>query len=85
MIKLYTLDNKLIKIQENLEPFPNNFTGIAEYKNGTKRWFLNGIRHRLDGPAVEYCDGDKFCYINDKQVTEEQHKLLVSIMKLKGL
>ena len=26
---------------------------------GTKRWYLNGIPHREDGPAVEYRDGTK--------------------------
>ena len=26
---------------------------------GTKRWYLNGIPHREDGPAVEYIDGTK--------------------------
>ena len=28
-------------------------------------------RHRLDGPAVEYNNGDKEWYLNDKQYTEE--------------
>ena len=31
---------------------------------GTKRWYLNGKRHREDGPAVERADGDKFWYLN---------------------
>ena len=34
--------------------------------NGTKEWYLNGKRHREDGPAVEYADGTKFWYLNDK-------------------
>ena len=32
--------------------------------DGTKRWFLNGERHREDGPAVEYPDGQKEWYLN---------------------
>lgn len=30
---------------------------------GTKRWFQNYKRHRLDGPAVEFNDGHKLWYI----------------------
>jgi hypothetical protein len=29
---------------------------------GTKHWCLNGEPHRLDGPAVEYKDGDNYWY-----------------------
>ena len=35
-------------------------------KDGNKRWYVNGQRHRLDGPAIEWHDGRKFWYINDK-------------------
>ncbi len=38
---------------------------IDEY--GTKRWYLNGERHRTDGPAIEYPNGTKYWYLNDKQ------------------
>ena len=30
--------------------------------DGTKRWHLNGILHREDGPAVEYLDGKKYWF-----------------------
>ena len=30
----------------------------------TKRYYLNGILHRLDGPAVEHSDGSKYYYLN---------------------
>ena len=29
---------------------------------GTKRWFLNGIYHREDGPAIEHHDGTKYWF-----------------------
>ena len=35
--------------------------------NGDKSWYLNGKRHRKDGPAVEYTDGSKFWYLNGKR------------------
>ena len=80
--KLYDLDNKFIK---EIEVVPNNFTGIVECRDGTKQWFIDGISHRLDGPAFIVNGSSKFWYINGKQVTELQHKLLCDIMKLKGI
>ena len=39
--------------------------------SGTKFWYLNGERHREDGPAVEYADGDKFWWLNGKLHRED--------------
>jgi len=33
---------------------------------GTKRWYLNGLLHREDGPAIEWSNGDKSWYFNGK-------------------
>ena len=35
--------------------------------DGTKHWWLNGKRHRVDGPAIEYPNGDKHWYLNGKR------------------
>ena len=40
--------------------------------DGTKLWFLNGKRHREDGPAVEDADGTKSWYLNGKKLTEKE-------------
>ena len=39
---------------------------VRVYPKGDKFWYLNGKRHREDGPAVEYARGDKFWYLNGK-------------------
>ena len=39
-------------------------------EQGTRIWYLNGKRHREDGPAVEKADGTKFWYKNG-----EYHRL----------
>ena len=39
--------------------------GLILDENGNKIWYLNGNRHRADGPAVEWANGDKFWYLND--------------------
>jgi hypothetical protein len=36
-------------------------------ENGTKRWRINNKYHRVDGPAVEWVDGDKWWYLNGKR------------------
>ena len=51
---------------------------VKVYTNGNKSWYLNGKRHREDGPAIEYVNGDKYWYLNDMQVTEEEHKKYAS-------
>lgn len=48
---------------------------VKVYQNGDKEWWLNGKRHREDGPACEWADGDKKWYLNGKEVTEEEHKI----------
>jgi len=40
-------------------------------EDGIKQWFLNGERHREDGPAIEYADGDKSWYRNGKLHRED--------------
>jgi hypothetical protein len=35
-------------------------------ENGTERWKLNGKFHRLDGPAIEFTDGEKHWYMCGK-------------------
>ena len=34
--------------------------------SGNKFWYLNGKRHRTDGPAIEHVNGGKHWYLNDK-------------------
>lgn len=29
----------------------------------TKAWWENGVRHRINGPAIEYSNGDKYWYV----------------------
>jgi hypothetical protein len=61
----------IIKIKYTSE-IPENYTGIVEYSNGTKVWYLNGKTHRLDGPAIEYPSGTKYWYLNDVYYPQEE-------------
>ena len=40
---------------------------VIEFRNGTKMWYLNGQRHRTDGPAVEWFDGGKEWWIDGQR------------------
>jgi len=35
--------------------------------DGSKHWYLNNQRHRIDGPAIEYADGTKSWYLNNQR------------------
>ena len=51
---------------------------LVEYASGSKFWCLKGKLHREDGPAIEWANGDKEWYLNDEEVTEEEHKRMTS-------
>jgi hypothetical protein len=38
----------------------------VEYADGGKLWYVDGQRHRLDGPAYEGAWGNKEWYVDDK-------------------
>ena len=39
---------------------------VRIYSNGSKHWYQNGQRHRLDGPAIEAHSGYKYWYQGGK-------------------
>lgn len=49
----------------------SNVPKMVEYDNGDKLWYLNGERHREDGPAVEYSNGEKSWYLNGEKHRED--------------
>jgi hypothetical protein len=53
---------KIISIKD-LTEVPRTYTGIVEYSDGTKGWFLNGMWHREDGPAIEWANSKEW-YLN---------------------
>jgi hypothetical protein len=44
---------------------------VKVWPNGSKSWYLNGKRHREDGPAIEWPNGDKFWSLNGKLHRED--------------
>lgn len=61
----YRLTCKLMGLREgNFEERKFMSVDVDEY--GTKRWYLGNKLHRVDGPAVEWRDGDKLWYFYGK-------------------
>jgi hypothetical protein len=56
-------------------------------KNGTKRWWLKGRLHRIDGPAVEYLEGNRFWWFYGDWLTEQEwlSKVLFNEVKIIAL
>src|ERR1700691_2235897 len=50
---------------------PENYTGIIEYPSGTIMYYLNGLWHREDGPAIIYSDDTLEYYLNGKYHRED--------------
>jgi hypothetical protein len=66
-VKIKDLNNKitqrLIKSESlDLELYEENIRVIIF--SDRIAWFKNGLRHRDDGPAIEYVDGNKAWYKN---------------------
>lgn len=62
----------------------NNLTGIVESSKFSHRYYLvNGLAHRLDGPAIEYSSGHKEWCLYGKVIKvssqEEFERYLVTL------
>jgi hypothetical protein len=64
---LSQLGDQVVKTERAEADFLIHLTGdrlIQISAIGNKSWYLNGRRHRTDGPAIEQADGDKFWCLN---------------------
>lgn len=58
--------------EKNGKGLPHNENGPAWQHENDKEYFVNGKRHRVDGPAVEHEDGHKEWFINGIEYTKEE-------------
>jgi len=47
------------------------------YLDGYAAWYVNGFRHRTDGPALIYENGTEFYFLNDEEYSKEAFDDLV--------
>ena len=67
MTMLKVIDCEIFPKEEMFKLVYNNQQVCYCYWDGTKRWFLNGKRHREDGPAIEWANGTKEWWLNSKR------------------
>jgi hypothetical protein len=60
MVKLY---HDVRRQMQMIYPINGLYIGFS----GSKRWYQNGQRNRLNGPASSYVNNDKFWYQNDQR------------------
>ena len=72
MLKLKYLDSK---IQEGgiLIQYEGDLAYLHLW-DGTKRWYLNGEKHREDGPAFERENGTKYWFLNGEELYHAEWK-----------
>lgn len=63
----------------------NEYAVEITVKDGSKRYYLNGIIHREDGPAVECVDGYKAYYLNGRLLTKTEWEKKVSTLEKKEI
>ena len=51
-------------------------TEIKIDEDGTKKYYVNGLLHKEDGPAVEYSNGDKEWWINGEFIKFKNNDIL---------
>jgi len=67
-----------IKFKRYINNNPSQVKQIDIYSNGSKHWWLNGKRHRFDGPAIEYIDGVKHWFLDGRRHREDGPALTYS-------
>jgi hypothetical protein len=82
-IKITKLPNDGKIDDVNVIKLPNGGES-REYSSGNKYWYLNGRRHREDGPAIEWFSGDKHWYINGEFIHCETQKQFEQFMRLRA-
>jgi len=58
------LDGASVKETKTSRAIPMIGKNCIENDRGDKRWYKNGLKHREDGPAIEWTDGNKLWYQN---------------------
>lgn len=65
---LYTLDSTgCMVIKNDKNQLHSRFYPAYVHTSGTKEWWLNGVRHREKGPAVEFEDKGIEWWLNGKK------------------
>jgi hypothetical protein len=56
----------------------------VEESNGSKEWYIHGVRHRLDGPAIEWSTGYRCWYVYGEKLNCKDNEEFFRLLKLKS-
>jgi hypothetical protein len=68
-----------------IEIDPNTGLSLPAYEGRWKSWWVYGVRHRDDGPAIEYANGQTQYHINGKHIPQLDNKHIYGKEKLAKL
>ena len=74
-----------MKNKNKLNNMKNEYAVEITTKDGSKRYYLNGIIHREDGPAIECKDGYQAYYLNGNLFTKTEWEKKVSLLEKKEI
>lgn len=63
----------IIEYSDRLKKWRKGNKSSIKWYNGTKFWYKDGKKHRIDGPAVEYSNGYKYWYIEGKEYPKKEY------------
>jgi len=72
-------------IMDYMSAEENKYTGSFITGGGIKVWLVNGERHREDGPAILFPDGDEWWYLHGRMINQQQKKQLIRKTKIQKL
>ena len=58
--------------------------GLIIGTDGSKFYYLDGKRHRTDGPALEYADGSKSWYYHGEEIKVSSNEEFFRMLRLKA-
>ena len=70
--------------KKNTGIWHNPYGPALLWKDGSKFYFIEGKRHRLDGPARIYSNCEEVYYINDEWLTKEEFETHPKRLKYLG-
>ena len=68
-------NGKIIYYKKNTDIWHNPYGPAFISNDGSKSYWIENKRSRLNGPAVILFDGKEFYYINGKQLSKEEFEI----------
>jgi hypothetical protein len=75
--KFYYSDKEMTKLHREDGPAYEASEGLKGSRFIAKAWYINGKRHRINGPAIEWYGSRKEWWVDGKHLTEAEFNELI--------